>query len=175
MERKKAGSSANQIVFMGVLIAMDIILTRFLSISTPVTRIGFAFVARVIAAIVLGAVPAAAAAGIADFLGAVAFPTSGAYFPGFTLTAVLFGWIYGIFLHKKVTPVRVICAVTVSQVVCSLGLNTLWLTLLTGSNFFALLSARLVQACVTGIVQIVTILALQGAFVLIKRQAHPAS
>lgn len=173
MEHKKISSSVSQMVFMGVLIAMDIVLTRFLSISTPVTRVGFAFVARVIAAIVLGPVPAAAAAGIADFLGAVAFPTSGAYFPGFTLTAILFGWIYGVFLHRKVTLARVVGAVAVSQLLCSLGLNTLWLTMMTGSSFLALLSTRLVQALVTGIVQVVTILALQGAFVLIKRQAHP--
>lgn len=169
MNNQEKRNSVNQIVIMGVLIAMDVILTRFLSIQTPVTRIGFSFVARVIAAIVLGPLSAAAAAGIADFVGMIAFP-SGTYFPGFTLTAIMFGLIYGLFLHKKVTPVRIVGAVVTSQIVCSLGLNTLWLTMMTGSSFAALLSTRLIQALVTGAVQIATIFVLQGAFVLIKRQ-----
>lgn len=174
MNNKTQKDSVRQLVIMGVLIAMDVILTRFLSISTPVTRIGFAFVARVIAAVLLGAIPAAAAAGIADFVGAIAFPTSGAYFPGFTLTAVCFGLIYGVFLHKKVTPVRIVGAVVTSQLVCSLGLNTLWLVMMTGSSYLALLSTRLLQSVVTAVVQIVTLLLLQGAFVLIRQQVQTA-
>ncbi len=169
MNDKQTHNYVSSIVIMGLLIAMDVILTRFLSINTPVTRIGFAFIARVIAAIVLGPVPAAVAAGISDFIGAIAFP-SGAYFPGFTLTAALFGLIYGLFLHKKVTPARVVGAVLTSQLVCSLGLNTLWLSIMTGSSFAALFVTRLLQAAVTSVVQIAAILALSGAFVLIKRQ-----
>lgn len=171
MNNKERRSNVNRLVIMGVLIAMDVILTRFLSIQTPITRIGFAFVARVIAAIILGPLQAAAVGGIADFVGMLAFP-SGTYFPGFTLTAAMFGLIYGLFLHKKVTPVRIVGAVVTSQIVCSLGLNTLWLTIMTGSSFLALLSTRLIQALVTGAVQIVTIFVLQGAFVLIKRQVQ---
>jgi ECF transporter S component (folate family) len=109
--------------------------------------------------------------GCGDFVGAIVFP-SGAYFPGFTLTAAMIGLIYGLFLHKKVTPVRIVAAVVISQIVCSLGLNTLWLSMMTGTGFAALLSTRLIQALVTGAVQIATIFVLQGAFVLIKRQVQ---
>ena len=158
---------------MGVLIAMDVILRRFLSINTPVTRIGFAFVAEAIAAIVLGPMQAAAVGGIADFIGAIVFP-SGAFFPGFTLTAIVTGLIYGLFLHKKVTILRIVCAVVAVQAICSLGLNTLWLSMVTGSSYTALLSTRLIQTVVTGAVQIVTITLLQGSFVLIKRQVEMA-
>jgi ECF transporter S component (folate family) len=165
--------NVNQLVIMGVLIAMDVILARFLSINTPISRVGFAFIARAIAAIALGPVQAAVVGGCADFVGAIVFPT-GAYFPGFTVTAALIGLIYGLFLHRKVTPVRIVGAVVVSQIICSLGLNTLWLSMTTGSSFVALLSTRLLQAVVTGAVQIVTIFALQGAFVLIKRQMRAA-
>lgn len=170
---KQKNGYVQQLVIMGVLVAMDVILTRFLSINTPITRIGFAFVARVIAAILLGPLQAAAVGGIADFIGAIAFP-SGAYFPGFTLTAMCFGLIYGLFLHKRVTPVRIVGAVVVSQLVCSLGMNTLWLTIMTDSSYAALLATRLLQALVTGAVQIVTIFVLQGAFVLIKQQVQTA-
>lgn len=166
----KKESRTYQLVILAVLIAIDVILTRFLSIQTPITRVGFAFVARVIAGIVLGPILAAAAAGIADVIGMILFP-SGTFFPGFTLTAVMMGLIYGLFLHKKVTIPRIIGAVVVNQLVCSLALNTLWLTILTGTSFQALLATRVMQALVNGAVQIVTIMALQGAFVLIKREA----
>lgn len=173
-ERKlERRNNVNQLVIMGALIAMDVILRRFLSINTPITRIGFAFVAEAIAAIVLGPLQAAAVGGIADFIGAIVFP-SGPFFPGFTLTAVATGLIYGLFLHKKVTIVRIVCAVTTAQIVCSLGMNTLWLSIMTGSSYAALLSTRLIQAVVTGIVQIATIILLQGSFVLIKRQVQMA-
>lgn len=173
-ERKlEKSNNVNQLVIMGALIAMDVILRRFLSIYTPITRIGFAFVAEVIAAIVLGPLQAAAVGGIADVIGAIVFP-SGAFFPGFTVTAVTIGLIYGLFLHRKVTVVRIVCAVIVAQIVCSLGLNTLWLSIMTGSSYTALLSTRLVQAVVTGVVQIATIILLQGSVVLIKRQVQTA-
>lgn len=169
-ERKlEKSNNVNQLAIMGVLIAMDVILARFLSINTPITRVGFAFIARAIAAIVLGPLQAAAVGGIADIIGAVVFP-SGAYFPGITLTAAMIGLIYGLFLHKRVTIPRIVGAVVTSQIVCSLGMNTLWLSIMTNTAFTALLSTRLIQAVVTGVVQIITIFVLQGAFVLIKRQ-----
>ena len=176
MNRKRKlekNSNVNQLAIMGALIALDVILRRFLSINTPITRIGFAFIAEAIAAIVLGPLQAAAVGGIADFIGAIVFP-SGPFFPGFTVTAVFTGLLYGLFLQKKVTVLRIVCAVTAVQLVCSLGLNTLWLSILTGSSYGALLSTRLIQALVTGGVQIVTIALLQGSIVLIKRQVQKA-
>lgn len=170
---QEKGNNVNRLVMMGALIAMDVILTRFLSINTPVTRIGFAFVARAITGILFGPLYGAVEGGIADFIGAVAFP-SGPYFPGFTVTAAAIGLIYGLYLHKKVTLPRIVGAVATSQLVCSLGLNTLWLSMMTGSSFAALLSTRLLQAAVTGAVQIATIALLQGSFLLIKRQTQAA-
>ena len=80
-----------------LLTALEIVLSRFLSISAWNTKIGFAFVPVVIAALLLGPVWAGIAAALADFLGAVLFPV-GPYFPGFTLTAFLMGAVYGLFL-----------------------------------------------------------------------------
>jgi hypothetical protein len=68
--------------------------------------------------------------------------------------------------------VRIVAAVVTSQILCSLGLNTLWLSMITGTSFPVLLSTRLIQALVTGAVQIATIFVLQGAFLLIKRQVQ---
>ena len=76
------------LVTIAMLLALEIVLSRFLSIQTPVTRIGFGFIPLVIAGILFGPVPAAIVAGLADVLGALLFPV-GTYYPPLTITSVL--------------------------------------------------------------------------------------
>lgn len=134
-------------VACAVLIAAAIVLSRFFSINTWSLKIGFTFVPIFLAAYLFGATAAALTAGIADFLGATLFPI-GAYFPGFTLTCCLTGAVYGLLLHKKQTSLRVLTAVCIDQLILSLLLNTLWISILYGSSFAALLATRAVQCLV---------------------------
>ena len=66
---------------VALLMALEIILTRFLSINTPIVRIGFGFVPVSLTAIMYGSLWAGAAYAIADVIGALLFPIAG-YFPG---------------------------------------------------------------------------------------------
>ena len=141
---------------MGLLIALEIILSRFLSISAWNIKIGFSFVPIVVAALLLGPVYAGVAAALADFIGAVLFPI-GAFFPGFTLTAFLTGLVFGLFLYRKQSFPRILGAVAVNQLILSLLLNTLWISVLYGSPFLPLLVTRLVQCAVLSAVQLVTV------------------
>ena len=141
---------------MALLIALEIILSRFLSLSAWNIKIGFSFVPVVIAAILLGPVYAGIVGALADFVGAVLFPI-GAYFPGFTLTAFLTGMVYGLFLYKRQSLPRILGAVAVNQFILSLLLNTLWISVLYGSPFGPLLVTRLVQSAILTVVQIVVI------------------
>lgn len=141
---------------MALLIALEIILSRFLSLSAWNTKIGFSFVPVVIAAILLGPVYAGIVGALADFIGAILFPI-GAYFPGFTLTAFLTGMVYGLFLYKQQSLPRILGAVAVNQFVLSLLLNTLWISVLYGSPFGPLLVTRMVQSAILTVVQIVVI------------------
>ena len=109
-----------------LLAALEIVLSRFLSISAWNTKIGFAFVPVVLAALLLGPLQAGIVAALADFLGALLFPV-GPYFPGFTLTAFLMGLCYGLFLYKKQSFLRILLAVAVHQLALSLLLNALYL------------------------------------------------
>lgn len=53
----------------------------------------------------------------------------GAYFPGYTLTAVVGGLIWGLWLYpRKITVWRAIGAKTCINLFCNICLNTLWLT-----------------------------------------------
>ena len=148
--------STRTLTSMALLIALEIVLSRFLSISAWNTKIGFAFVPVVIAAILLGPLYAGIVGALADFLGAILFPI-GTYFPGFTLTAFLMGLCYGLFLYRSQSFPRILGAVAVHQLILSLLLNTLWISLLYGSPFGPLLVSRLPQCAILAAVQLVVI------------------
>ena len=148
--------STRTLTSMALLIALEIVLSRFLSISAWNTKIGFAFVPVVIAAILLGPLYAGIVGALADFLGALLFPI-GTYFPGFTLTAFLMGLCYGLFLYRSQSFPRILGAVAVHQLILSLLLNTLWISLLYGSPFVPLLVSRLPQCAILAAVQLVVI------------------
>lgn len=151
-----------------LLTALEIVLSRFLSISAWNTKIGFAFVPVVLAALLLGPLWAGIVAALADFLGAMLFPV-GAFFPGFTLTAFLMGLCYGLFLHRKQSLPRILGAVAVHQLALSLLLNTLWISVLYGSPFGPLLLSRLPQCALLAAVQLALIPALVRLLPRLKR------
>lgn len=148
--------NSRTVSLMGVLIASEIVLSRFASISAWNIKIGFGFVPLVIAAMLLGPVKAGVVGALSDFLGATLFPI-GAYFPGFTFTALCTGIIYGVFLYKKETFLRISIAVGINQLIFGLLLNTLWISVLYGSPYGALLMTRIIQCTILIPVQIVVI------------------
>ena len=146
-----------RMVQIALLIALEIVLSRFCSIATPIAKIGFAFLPIALMAMLNGPLYAGAAAAIADFLGAILFPI-GAFFPGFTLTAFLTGLVYGFFLYKQPKSwLRIGSAVLIITLVLHLGLNTVWLWMITGRGFLAILPTRLLQSAVMLPVQVMTI------------------
>lgn len=152
------------LVRVAVLVALEIVLARFLSISTEHVRIGFGFVPLAVIAMLYGPLWAAAGAALADFLGAILFPI-GPYFPGFTLTAALTGLVFGLFLYRRSRAnkgwLSVVAAVVLNNLVISLFLNTFWISLVYGSPFAALLPLRIFQAVVMSVVQTVALLLLR--------------
>ena len=138
-------------IIMGLLIAVEIILTRFVSIQAWNLRIGFGFLPIAVAGMMLGPVRAGIMAAMADFLGAILFP-AGIFFPGFTLTALLVGIVYGIFLYKKTNLWRMVIAIVIHQCILSLFGNTLWLSILYGSPYWPLFTTRILQ---TGIMLLI--------------------
>ena len=148
--------NTKMISILGLLLALEIILSRFLSLSAWNIKIGFSFIPVAVAATLFGPFSAGIVAALGDFLGAVLFPI-GPYFPGFTLTAFLTGLTFGYFLYKRQTPVRILIAVLINQLVLGLLVNTLWISILYGSPFMPLLETRLVQCAILGPVQFICI------------------
>lgn len=143
-------------VVLGVLVAMEIILSRFLSIAAWNMKIGFSFVPIAIAALSYGPIAAGIVAALGDFVGALLFPI-GAYFPGFTLSAFLTGILFGVFLYKKQTVLRVAGAVIVNQMILSLLINSIWISILYGTPVIPLMGTRIIQCLIMIPIQFVII------------------
>lgn len=155
------------ICVLGALTALEIVLSRFLSINAWNIKIGFSFVPVVVTAMLFGPLPAAAVAAMGDFLGALLFPI-GAYFPGFTVTAFLTGIVFGLFLRKEQTWKTIIPCVLVNQLALSLLLNTFWISVLYGSPYGPLLVTRLFQTAILTALQIAVIRLLAGIMPRLK-------
>ncbi len=160
--RSKTDNKTVMLVTLGILIAMEIVLSRFLSISAWNTKIGFSFVPIVIAAMLYGPIAGGVVGALGDYIGAILFPI-GAFFPGFTLTAFLTGAVYGALLHKNQNWPRICTAVLINQCVLSLCLNTLWISILYGSPYGPLFVSRIPQTVILSAVQIAAIIAIAKA------------
>jgi len=144
--RKKSATS--QLVMMAFLIALEIILTRFCSINTPILRIGFGFLPVAMMGIMYGPLWAALGYAVGDILGMIIFP-SGMFFPGFTVTALLTGLVFGFFLHgRQITWKTVLPASLVIILGLNLVLDTIWLSIMMGDAFIALLPTRIFKCAV---------------------------
>lgn len=127
------------------MIALEVVLSKLISINISFLRIGFGFLPILILAILYGPIVSGLAYAIGDLIGAFLFPT-GAFFPGFTVTAALTGIIYGLVLYnKKITIPRALVANALVCVLCNLLLNTFWLTFILGKGFTVLLASRAVK------------------------------
>lgn len=175
MSKKKNAKTPTEVlvnlVCCALLIALQVVLSRWLSFQTWNLKIGFSFVPVALAARLFGPVEAMLVYGIGDVVGTFLFPV-GAYFPGFTVSAVLSGLIYGMFLYKKNGSyvffgkkdskatkkseiIRIVGAVGLIQLICSFLLNSLWISIAYGAPFAAQLVTRWPQSLGMGVVQIV--------------------
>ncbi len=152
----KTRLTTQTITILSLLVAIEIVLSRFLSFSMWNTKIGFSFVPIVVAAVLFGPLKAGIVAALADFIEAILFPI-GTYFPGFTLTAFLTGCVYGFFLYKKQGWPQIIASVGICQLILNLLLNTLWISILYGSPYGPLLVTRIFQTVLLAVVQMVCI------------------
>lgn len=151
---EKQRFTAKSIALMGVLMALDLILSRFFAIPTQFVKISFAFIPLVFMGMLYTPIVAGSANALSDFIGANLFPT-GPYFPGFTLTAFLSGFIYSVFYYKKeMTLKRIITVNLIVTVFLNLGLNTLWLYMMYGKGALAFIPSRIISSSIMFVVHI---------------------
>lgn len=172
---RKAKLSTQTMAVFAILIAAQFVISQFLTFQVWNIKISFSFIPVVIAARLYGAVGAAEVAGIGDIIG-VMFRPVGIWFPPITISAMLVGAIFGLFLKKSDSFIRILISVLISEFVFSLFITPLWLTILYKGNetdFFAfyfstLVSRLFVQIIPMTIVKLVVITAMLKAMDKIK-------
>lgn len=158
-----------KMILAAVLLALLIVLSRFLSVKTPIMKISFGFVPVMLCATWLGWRWSLLINVLGDVIGALLFP-SGPFFIGYTISAAVAGLIYGICLYNAKGwessgkyAVRVLLAVALVTVIVNMGMNTLWTSMIAGQAFWPLLGARVVKELVMVPVRLVTMVAIEKA------------
>lgn len=154
MNKKKINTQT--MVQAGFLVAMSIVLTRFLVfMPTNTLRIGFGDLPIMLSGFLFGPIVGGITGVAADLIGIAINPQGPPHF-GFVLSAMLWGAIPGIFMilfrkRKNGDPyskINIIIPVTISMLIISLGLNTYWLSRLYGEGFLVMLPVRLINVLV---------------------------
>lgn len=132
-------TSTQTLATLAILIAAQFVISQFLTFHVWNLKIGLSFIPVVIAARLYGAVGGALVAGIGDIVGIIFHPV-GAWFPPITISAMLVGAMFGLFLKKSDSFWRILTSVLISEFVFSLFITPLWLTILykgDGTDFFS--------------------------------------
>lgn len=176
----KAQKNTKIMVTCALLVALQVILARFLSINTTFVVVNFSFLAVALSGILFGPLWALAVGAVSDLIGATLFPF-GAFFPGFTVTAGLVGLIYGLFLHQKGEGFhgRALWLRVVGASLCAsltrLVLNSVWLYIMYGKGLFGMLPARFTETICMVAAQLLLIpVLLSLSRQLTRRGAFPA-
>ena len=144
--------NTRKLVFLSLLTALGIVLTRFLSLRLPLfgvegIRIGIGSLPMIFAGIVFGPVAGGLVGAVTDVVGFWISPM-GAYMPHFTLTAFLTGFIPGfvmIYIFKNVRNFKtLLISIAIGQIITSIILVPYFIHILFGVPFKPLLIPRLI-------------------------------
>lgn len=139
--------SPRALVITAMLIALNLAMDLLgLKIYlTPELRISVGFVCNASAAMLYGPVVGMMTGFCSDVLGFLLSPNNNAgYFPGYTLTAVVGGLLYGLWLYKgRPSLPRCIGAKVSVNLICNIFLNSLWSVIVYQKGFWVLLPGKL--------------------------------
>ena len=140
-ELRKVGT----VTTMAMFAAIGIVLGSLTIQIGDFIKIGFSTIANQFVYYLFGPAVGCFYGGALDILKYAVKPT-GAFFPGWTFTAMAAGVLYGLFFYKKkLSLVRVLAAEFTVCVLCNMILGTLWLDMMYGKGFFVLLPMRVIK------------------------------
>jgi len=156
--------------------ALSVVLGYYSFKITPNLKIGFGSIPNMLVDYLFGPVVGSLFGGGMDIIKFMLKPDGG-FMPGFTFNAMLAAFIYGLFLYKKPLSLkRMLAAKLVVAVLCNILLGTLWLSMINGKGYLALLPARavknLIQWPVDSLIFVLVAKTLEqaGVFRLVRRQ-----
>lgn len=147
--QKKQTWNVKTLVFMALLVAMHLVLTRVLVIDLGAYRISVGSVCTILAGLWLGPVAGGVCGFASDIIGC--FMKGYAVNPFITVAAILWGvlpaLVRPLIANKKKTgkTVGICVAIVVTAILSSLVLTTAGLVIMLGYNFYAIMPGRLIQ------------------------------
>ncbi len=140
---KAKRANVRTITLLGMFAAISVVLGAMTIVIGDYIKIGFSSISNQFVYYLFGPVVGAFFGGALDILKYLIRPT-GAFFPGWTLGAMVAGVIYGCFFYKRPLKLwRIFLAEFTVSLVCNILLGTLWLTIMYEKGFLALLPMRL--------------------------------
>lgn len=137
--------SLKNVILISLLLALSTAIGSFTLAFGNYIKIGFSSLVNEFAYMLFGPAVGIIFGMLSDILNYIVKPT-GAFFPGFTLNAMIAGMIYGIILYKKnITFKRVFVAKLIVTLVVNLGLTTFWLCIMYGNSFMAIFPLRCIK------------------------------
>ncbi len=156
--KKRFTFTTEQIAVLGVLMGLRIALSRVSVMIGPNNRLSFGFIIAAIIGLLFGPWVAGFSAIGTDLLTSFLFGQPGGIFIGFTFSAFVGSFIYGLFLHrKKIEWYHVLGAVLLNALLTNLILNTLWVNMMFKTPILALLPGRILNNVIMGPVRFILI------------------
>lgn len=153
MKNKRVGS----LVILALMIGLNIVLSRFVSIKAMNFKISFTFLTIVLSAYFYGYYGAIMVALFGDLLGALLFPI-GPYNPLLTLTSIMCAVVYAYFFYKKdLNNKNIILACLINRFIISLFINTTIISLMYNLSFKATFITRIYSSTVMFVVEVLTL------------------
>lgn len=134
------------VALLGMLIALEVVLERLVAVNLLTFKLNLAFIPVGVAAYLFGPLGGMLCYGLGDVIGSLLFPTGG-YNPLFTLTAVLVGLTFGLFLMGDFKWWKVAAPAFLACTVGTLLLNSLWISIFfSPRGYLAVMVGRLPEA-----------------------------
>lgn len=159
-DSSKELKSIQGVTICAMMLAIRVVLGYFSNLTlaiSPDIKIGFSFLPIAITAILCGPVGAMIVGGMGDILSFLIAPM-GYYFPGWTISGLLVGLIYGLFLYKsdKILVKLIICEILIAVLV-EIALGSLWLMIQYKKGFIVMAGIRGIKTLVVTPIEIVIV------------------
>ena len=145
-----------KLVVIALLIALNIVLSRFVSIKALNFKISLTFITIVVTAYLYGYFGSIIVAFFGDLVGSLLFPI-GPYNPLLSLSAVLSAIVYAYSFRRKMNKKNIVCACFINRFVVSMIINTIIISIMYNLSFEATLITRFYQAIIMFIVEVLVL------------------
>lgn len=165
--------STRALTMASMLVALHVALSSVRVMITPELRLGIGFVTQAAVGMMFGPVMAMLTGVAGDLVSHICFP-SGGFFPGYTLTALVGGLIYGLLLYDRphIGYMRALLAKGMVSLVCNVVLNTCWLMITSGQALAVLLPMRFLKNVCLLPLEGLMIYMTASALALVEKRAH---